>query len=56
MNPKVPPLTPEVHAILERVRIVAPLPRVVRARALARARAALGTAPGERARPLARQG
>jgi hypothetical protein len=56
MTRKVPPLTPEVHAILERVRIVAPLPHVVRTRALARARAAMGTTRGERARPLARQG
>ena len=55
MNRKVPPLTPEVHAILERVRLVWPLPHVVRARALARARAAARPTVRERARPLARQ-
>jgi hypothetical protein len=37
------PIDPAVQALLERVRIIAPLPRLVRARALARARAALAS-------------
>jgi hypothetical protein len=39
-----PEIDPAVQALLEQVRIIAPLPRVVRARALARAYAALGAA------------
>jgi len=35
------PVDPMVQALLEHVRIIAPLPRAVRARALARARAAI---------------
>jgi len=38
------PLDPEVRALLEHVRIVAPLPRGVRARVLARARAVIAAA------------
>jgi hypothetical protein len=34
-------LDPEVRALLKHVRIIAPLPRLVRARALARARASI---------------
>src|SRR5881394_2117359 len=37
-------VAPEVQALLDHVRVVAPLPRDVRARALARARAALEAA------------
>jgi len=37
------PLDPAVQALLQRVRIIAPLPRLVRARALARARAAIAS-------------
>jgi hypothetical protein len=37
-----PPLHPEVQTMLTHLRIIAPLPYVVRARALARARATLG--------------
>jgi hypothetical protein len=37
-----PPLDPEVQAMLEHVRIIAPIPKAVRARALARARSTLG--------------
>jgi len=36
-----PPLDPMVRSMLEHVRIIAPLPRMVRARVLARARATL---------------
>jgi hypothetical protein len=36
-----PPLDPALQAIVEHVRIIAPLPPAVRARALARARAAI---------------
>jgi len=38
---ELPALDPAVQAMVEHVRIVVPLPQVVRARALARARAAL---------------
>ena len=41
MEGNVPPLDPAVHAILGHVRIVSPLPQVIRARAIARARAAI---------------
>ena len=40
---ELPPLDPVVHAMLEHVRIVPPLPQVVRTRVLARARAAIAT-------------
>jgi len=39
---------PLVQKLLEHVRIIAPLPRLVRARALARARAAIGDLPAAR--------
>ncbi len=41
IEPALPALDPAVRAMVEHVRIVVPLPRVVRARALARARAAI---------------
>jgi hypothetical protein len=44
----VPALDPVLHALLERVRIIAPLPHVVRARVLARARATIGGATATR--------
>jgi len=40
INPELRALDPAVQAIVKQVRIVAPLPHLVRARALARARAA----------------
>jgi hypothetical protein len=45
------PLDPDVRALLEHVRIVAPLPRRVRARVLARARAAIAAAAAGVDRP-----
>lgn len=50
--PAVAPLDPDVRALLEHVRIIAPLPRGVRARVLARARAVVAAA----ARPSAAAG
>jgi len=41
MSRQLPPVSPEVRALLERERVIAPLPAQVRARSLARARAAL---------------
>ena len=41
MNREQPPLPPEVRALLDHEREIAPLPATVRARAIARARAAL---------------
>jgi hypothetical protein len=38
------PIGPAVQSLLEHVRIIVPLPAVVRARALARARAVIGMA------------
>jgi hypothetical protein len=40
-----PPFDPELQALLEHSRVIVPLPRGVRARALARARAAVAEAP-----------
>jgi hypothetical protein len=49
------PFEPEVQALLEHVRIIGPLPRAVRERALARARAALAAPPAcVMARPSSR--
>jgi hypothetical protein len=48
------PLEPEVQALLEHVRFIGPLPRVVRERALARARAALAVPTCVMARPPSR--
>ena len=45
------PLDPDVRALLEHVRIVAPLPRRVRARVLARARAVIAAAAAGVERP-----
>jgi hypothetical protein len=44
------PLDPELKALLQHGRIITPLPRVVRTRAIARARAAIAAA-AERAPP-----
>jgi hypothetical protein len=41
---EIPPLDPAVQAMVEHVRMIVPLPRAIRARALARARAAIATA------------
>jgi hypothetical protein len=41
---EVPPLDPAVQAMVEHVRVIVPLPPAVRARALARARAAIAAA------------
>ena len=43
-EPDIQPLDPNVRTLLEHVRIVPPLPRGVRARVLARARAAIAAA------------
>ena len=48
------PFEPEVQALLEHVRIIGPLPRAVRERALARARAALAAPACVMARPSSR--
>src|SRR4051794_7481359 len=48
------PLEPEVQALLQHVRIIGPLPRAVRERALARARAALAAPACVMARPSSR--
>jgi len=45
------PLNPDVRAMLEHVRVVAPLPRALRARVLARARGLLRSAGALRALP-----
>jgi len=47
-----PPLSPETRALLDRERDIPPLPAAVRARALARARAALLAGPGRRSTPV----
>ena len=50
-EPALAPLDPDVRALLEHVRIVTPLPRRVRARVLARARAVIAaTGPDRPAR------
>jgi hypothetical protein len=41
---EIPPLDPAVQAMVEHVRTIVPLPPAVRARALARARAAIAAA------------
>jgi len=48
------PLEPEVQALLEHVRFIGPLPRAVRERALARARATLAAPACVMARPSSR--
>jgi hypothetical protein len=48
------PLEPEVQALLDHVRIIGPLPRAVRERALARARAALAAPACVMTRPSSR--
>ena len=58
MSRSEPPLTPEVRALLEYERTIAPVPSSVRARAMARARAALiaGRVTAPSLRPVARRG
>jgi hypothetical protein len=43
-DPVIGPLDPDVRAMLEHVRVIPPLPRSVRARVLARARAVIAAA------------
>ena len=52
MNREQPPLPPEVRALLDHEREIAPLPATVRARAIARARAALVAGVPRRATPI----
>jgi hypothetical protein len=53
MSPRVPPLSPEVQALLEKERAIPTQPPAVRQRALARARAAITAYPQRSARPRA---
>ncbi|HEY7374382.1 MAG TPA: hypothetical protein VIF57_19620, partial [Polyangia bacterium] len=52
MSRERPPLSPEVGALLEHEREIPPLPATVRARAIARARAALVAGVPRRATPI----
>ena len=52
MSRERPPLSPEIGALLDHEREITPLPATVRARAIARARAALVAGVGRRATPI----